>query len=145
MMPRRLLVVALPLSLALMLAVSTLAARPSAVPPAGFADAQLAPVGSPTALAFTPDGRLLIATQSGALRVYQSGALLPNAALNLGTALMASQTLGPGVYVCMGGRAFPAGQVRKDALTGQFVHTSRPVAPQPAGPSSPPPSTAPPA
>ena len=50
--------------------------------------------------------------------------LVTDAAVNLGTALMASQTLEPGVYVCMGGRAFPAGQVRKDALTGQFRSTS---------------------
>lgn len=70
---------------------------------------------------------------------------LSDAALALGTALMASQTLAPGVYVCMGGRAFPAGQVRKDALTGQFASTSPPGAPQPAGPSSPAPTTAPPA
>ena len=47
-----------------------------------------------------------------------------HAALHLGTALMAAQALTPGVYVCMGGRAFPLGQVRKDAHTGQFVSTS---------------------
>ena len=62
--------------------------------------------------------------------VVMTGALQPAAmiisdgALNLGTALMASQTLGPGVYICMAGRAFPAGQVRKDALTGQFLPSS---------------------
>ncbi len=67
--------------------------------------------------------------------VVLTGALQPaamavnDAALNLGAALMASQTLAPGVYVCMSGRAFPAGQVRKDALTGQFVSTAPPVAP----------------
>lgn len=83
--------------------------------------------------------------------VVLTGSLQPaamtvsDAALNLGTALMASQTLAPGVYVCMGGRAFPAGQVRKDALTGQFVRISPPGAPRPAGPSSPLPATAPPA
>lgn len=66
--------------------------------------------------------------------VVLTGALQPaamtvsGAPLNLGTALMASQTLVPGVYVCMGGRAFPSGQVRKDALTGQFVSTSPPDA-----------------
>lgn len=46
-----------------------------------------------------------------------------DAALNLGVALMACQTLPPGVYVCMGGRAFAAGHVRKDASTGQFLST----------------------
>lgn len=87
---------------------------------------------------------------SGASRtVVLTGSLQPaamavsDAALNLGTALMASQTLAPGVYVCMGGRAFPAGQVRKDARTGRFVGTSPPGGARP-GPGSPPPATAPP-
>lgn len=58
--------------------------------------------------------------------VVLTGALQPaamavsDAALNLGAAVMASQTLAPGVYVCMGGRAFPAGRVRKDPATGRF-------------------------
>jgi len=42
----------------------------AASPPANFTDSVLATVGSPTALAFTPDGRLLITTQGGPLRVY---------------------------------------------------------------------------
>lgn len=59
-----------------------LAAGPlaAAVPP-GFIDELVTDIGLPTALAFTPDGRLLITTQPGALRVYQSGALLPTPAL----------------------------------------------------------------
>ena len=83
--------------------------------------------------------------------VVLTGSLQPaamavsDAALNLGTALMAAQTLAPGVYVCMGGRALPAGHVRKDRLTGRFVSTSPPGAPRPAGPSSPPTAAAPPA
>lgn len=58
-----------------------------------------------------------------------TGALQPaamtvsDAALNLGVALMACQVLPPGVYVCMGGRAFPAGHVRKDPSSGQFLST----------------------
>jgi len=51
--------------------------------PAGFTDELVATVGAPTALAFTPDGRLLITTQPGQLRVYQNGALAGTAALNL--------------------------------------------------------------
>ncbi|HZI64923.1 MAG TPA: PQQ-dependent sugar dehydrogenase [Thermoanaerobaculia bacterium] len=51
--------------------------------PAGFTDELVATVGAPTALAFTPDGRLLITTQPGQLRVYQNGALVGTAALNL--------------------------------------------------------------
>jgi glucose/arabinose dehydrogenase len=66
-------------ALALIMAVPLIAAAP----PAGFADALVAAVANPTALVFTPDGRLLIATQTGQLRVYQNGALLPAAALDL--------------------------------------------------------------
>jgi glucose/arabinose dehydrogenase/PKD repeat protein len=51
--------------------------------PFGFTDEQVTPLASPTALAFTPDGRLLITTQPGQLRVYQNGALVGTPALNL--------------------------------------------------------------
>jgi glucose/arabinose dehydrogenase/PKD repeat protein len=54
--------------------------------PSGFTDELVAGVGSPTAIAFTPDGRLLITTQPGQLRVYQNGALVAAPALNLATA-----------------------------------------------------------
>ncbi|HVE65284.1 MAG TPA: PQQ-dependent sugar dehydrogenase, partial [Thermoanaerobaculia bacterium] len=54
--------------------------------PAGFTDELVATVGAPTALAFTPDGRLLITTQPGQLRVYQNGALVGTAALDLAAA-----------------------------------------------------------
>jgi glucose/arabinose dehydrogenase len=60
------------------------ARQATAAVPAGFADEAVASVGSPTALAFTPDGRLLIATQPGRLRVVQSGVLLTAPALDLG-------------------------------------------------------------
>jgi glucose/arabinose dehydrogenase/PKD repeat protein len=53
--------------------------------PSGFTDELVAAVGAPTALAFTPDGRLLITTQPGQLRVFQNGALVATAALNLAT------------------------------------------------------------
>ena len=53
--------------------------------PSGFTDELVATVGAPTALAFTPDGRLLITTQPGQLRVFQNGALVATAALNLAT------------------------------------------------------------
>jgi len=51
--------------------------------PVDFADDLVAGVGSPTALAFTPDGRLLITTQGGTLRVYQGGSLLGTPALTI--------------------------------------------------------------
>ena len=73
--------IALPLALVLVLA---LAGAALAAAPGGFSDTPVASVANPTALAFTPDGRLLIASQTGTLRVYQNDALLPTAALNLG-------------------------------------------------------------
>jgi glucose/arabinose dehydrogenase len=52
--------------------------------PAGFSDTLVTGVGSPTALAFTPDGRLLITTQGGTLRVW-NGSLLATPALTFPT------------------------------------------------------------
>jgi glucose/arabinose dehydrogenase len=52
-----------------------LAAPLAAAVPAGFTDSLVATVGSPTAMAFTPDGRLLITTKAGQLRIYQNGLL----------------------------------------------------------------------
>lgn len=63
--------------------VSAAGAQP--VIPAGFEDALVATVASPTALAFTPDGRLLITTQPGRLRIVHNGALLSTPALDLST------------------------------------------------------------
>lgn len=51
--------------------------------PAGFTDALVTRVPAPTALAFTPDGRMLITTQAGRLRVYQDGSLQATPALDL--------------------------------------------------------------
>ena len=51
--------------------------------PSGFEDALVAKLSRPTALAFTPDGRLLVTTQAGQLRVYQDGALRAEPALDL--------------------------------------------------------------
>lgn len=48
---------------------------------AGFQDSLVVDVASPTALAFTPDGRMLITTQPGKLYVYTTGA--PVVALDL--------------------------------------------------------------
>lgn len=51
--------------------------------PPDFSDALVTNLDNPTALAFTPDGRLLIAQQTGQLRVYAGGALLATPALDL--------------------------------------------------------------
>jgi glucose/arabinose dehydrogenase/PKD repeat protein len=66
----------------------------TAAVPAGFADEAVASVGSPTALAFTPDGRLLIATQPGQLRVVQAGVLLAAPALDLSATLCSNSERG---------------------------------------------------
>src|SRR6187200_1308581 len=45
--------------------------------PAGFTETQIASgMSSPTAMAFTPDGRIFVCQQGGALRVIKNGALL---------------------------------------------------------------------
>lgn len=75
------------------LATALLVASPlAATVPAGFSDILVATVGVPTALAFTPDGRLLVTTQPGTLRVYQAGTLLAAPALTF-----------PGSQICANG------------------------------------------
>jgi glucose/arabinose dehydrogenase len=53
--------------------------------PTDFTDTLVTTAESPTALAFTPDGRLLIGTQSGVLHVVQNGARVTPAPLTLGS------------------------------------------------------------
>ncbi len=55
----------------------------AAVTPPDFTDTRVVSVDSPTALAFTPDGRLLVTSEPGRLRVYKDGALLANPALDI--------------------------------------------------------------
>ena len=62
--------------------------------PPGFSDSLVTAVGAPTALAFTPDGRLLITTQGGTLRVVQGGTLLGAAALTLGSEVCSNSERG---------------------------------------------------
>lgn len=59
-----------------------MAGRGTATVPAGFSDTLITSLNSPTALAFTPDGRMLITTQGGTLRIWH-GTLLPTPALTL--------------------------------------------------------------
>jgi glucose/arabinose dehydrogenase len=58
--------------------------------PSNLEDALVTNIGGPTAIAFTPDGRLLITTQGGQLRVYQNGTLLATPALDLSSRLCAN-------------------------------------------------------
>ena len=66
---------------------SVVAESPAAVP-SGFTDTLFVAVGSPTDLTFTPDGRMLVTSQGGTLRVY-----------NAAGALLGSQTI-PGNQIC---------------------------------------------
>jgi glucose/arabinose dehydrogenase len=59
-------------------------AKPAAAAlPTGFTDTLVTAVDSPTDLAFTPDGRMLITTKPGVLRVFAGGSLLATPALTL--------------------------------------------------------------
>ena len=52
--------------------------------PTGFSfDAVVSGLGTPTSMAFTPDGRILVADQSGILQVVKNGVLLPTPALTV--------------------------------------------------------------
>jgi glucose/arabinose dehydrogenase/Ca2+-binding RTX toxin-like protein len=63
----------------------------------GFEDQLLASapaLSKPIALAFTPDGRMLVATQPGQLRVYKNGQLLQTPALNISSKICANSERG---------------------------------------------------
>jgi glucose/arabinose dehydrogenase len=55
--------------------------------PSNFSDTLVASVSGPTALAFTPDGRLMVTAQTGQLRVVQGGTLLAQPALDLASVI----------------------------------------------------------
>lgn len=65
------------------------AAAAAATAPAGFSDTVVHTLTHPTALAWTPDGRMLITQDSGQLRVARGGRLLATPALNLGSRICA--------------------------------------------------------
>src|SRR6476661_10886985 len=75
--------VRLVVALVLVLTGLSVATTAAAAVPTGFSDTQIASVDSPTGLAFTPDGRMLVTSQHGQIRVYKNGSLLPTPALNL--------------------------------------------------------------
>src|SRR5207244_8046780 len=52
--------------------------------PDGFSETTVASgIGSPTAMAIAPDGRIFVCSQTGALRVIKNGVLLTNPFVNL--------------------------------------------------------------
>ena len=73
-------------AIAIALLVAKASAPSAAAVPAGFDDQLVTTVPQPTAMAFTPDGRLLIAGKLGTLRIYEDGALLATPALDLAAA-----------------------------------------------------------
>jgi glucose/arabinose dehydrogenase len=96
---RRLLLAAAQLLAAMAVLLAVVPERSAAAPvlhlPPGFTDGPVASVRSPTAVAFTPDGRMLVATQGGLVRVYRAGSLeLIRNALVLVDAVCANQDRG---------------------------------------------------
>jgi glucose/arabinose dehydrogenase len=76
---------ALALLVASLVAVQSPAAQAAPVMPADFADELVTDVAKPTAVAVTPDGRVLVTTMTGQLRVVVPGTgLLPNPAIDVG-------------------------------------------------------------
>lgn len=72
----------------------------------GFTDVAVAQIASPTSISFTQDGRMLVTTQGGTVRVVVNGALLPTPALTLSPAPCASGEQG-----LLGSAVTPANQV----------------------------------
>ncbi|MGH2578466.1 MAG: PQQ-dependent sugar dehydrogenase, partial [Actinomycetota bacterium] len=68
-------------------------ARAATIPP-NFADSLVTQIGRPTGLAFTPDGRMLVTTQGGTVRVFQGNTLLPTPALDLSAKVCSNRERG---------------------------------------------------
>lgn len=66
----------------------------AATTPTGFTDERVVGVGAPTALAFTPDGRMLVTSQQGQLRIYRDGKIVQDPALDLGASVCANSERG---------------------------------------------------
>jgi glucose/arabinose dehydrogenase len=81
----RISVVLVMVALVTSLAALAMVGRPTAAAtlPSGFEDRLLASPSKPTPLGFTPDGRMLVATQPGQLRIYKNGQLLQTPALDI--------------------------------------------------------------
>lgn len=60
-----------------------LGAKPAAAVPSGFDNKLVTSVPGPTSMAFTPDGRMLVSTQGGVLRLRKSGATSTSQVLDI--------------------------------------------------------------
>src|ERR687897_625565 len=81
------------LAVLLLILLQTKPASTATLPPS-FEDRLLTSINKPIALAFTPDGRMIIATQPGQLRVYKNGQLLQTPALNISSKLCTNSERG---------------------------------------------------
>ncbi len=59
----------------------------------GFTDAPVVQIGAPTSISFALDGRMLVTTQGGTVRMVVNGTLLPTAALTLSPCASGEQGL----------------------------------------------------
>ena len=75
-------------SLAAVSAFALAASTAQAALPPNFFDELVTSVGAPTALAFTPDGRMLITRQTGTLRVFTGTTLLPTPAITFDSSVI---------------------------------------------------------
>ena len=83
------------MSLGVLLALALTTARPAeTATPADFADSLVATVPGPTALTFTPDGRMLVATQLGQLRVLVNDTLLSAPVVDLAASVCTGEEQG---------------------------------------------------
>jgi uncharacterized protein (TIGR03437 family) len=62
--------------------------------PPGFTDTLVASVASPTAIAFLPNGKMLITTQGGTIRIFDGSTLLATPALNISSRICSNSERG---------------------------------------------------
>ncbi len=97
----------------------------AAVLPPGFSDSLVVAVPGPTALAFTPDRRMLVTTQGGTLRVVQNGSLVAAPARDLSARICSQSERGQGDGGIVPGEA----QDEADSHRGPLPSRSHPLTP----------------
>src|SRR6478752_4858758 len=77
-----------------LIAAPGVAAAAALTVPAQFTDTLVGTASGPTAIAFMPDGRMLVTTQGGRLRIGTGDALLPTPALDLSSRICTNSERG---------------------------------------------------
>ncbi|OQP53515.1 CBM96 family carbohydrate-binding protein [Niastella populi] len=107
--------------------------------PANFQRVQVtASLSNPTAMAFTPDGRVLICQQSGQLRVVKNGSLLSTPAVSLsvntsgergliGVAIDPNFTTNQFIYLYYTHTSGPHNRVSRFTMTGDVAGSETPI------------------